>query len=60
MRFGSMNVKVALAVLLRNFDFTMSSNMNYPITFKKHSVLTTTESEILLKFQHRRIVEEKV
>nr|QTC11278.1 cytochrome P450 6PX1 [Phenacoccus solenopsis] len=55
MRFGLTQVKLGLAMLIRNFNFEISPNMKLPFGFKKYSILTTVDGDMLLTCSRRQL-----
>lgn len=51
LRFAQMQIRIALAYLLRNFEFGICAKTDIPLVFDRKQVLTTTKSGIHLKVQ---------
>ncbi|XP_050324938.1 probable cytochrome P450 6a21 isoform X1 [Bactrocera neohumeralis] len=51
LRFGQMQIRVALTYLLRNFEFSISPATEIPLVFNRKQFVTGTESGIHLKVQ---------
>ncbi|XP_065215001.1 probable cytochrome P450 6a23 [Planococcus citri] len=53
MRFGLLQIKLGLAMMIRNFIFDLSPDLKLPFGFRKYSILTTVEGDMLLTFKKR-------
>lgn len=53
MRFGLMQVKLGLAVLIKNYEVTLSPKMDGPLLFNKTSFLASVEGGVWLTFKKR-------
>lgn len=51
LRFGKMQVMIALALLLKNFKFSTSKETSIPMVYDKKSFITTPAKGIYLKVQ---------
>lgn len=49
LRFGKMQTIIGLALLLKNFKFSVCSQTEMPLTFSKKTFLISTEKGIYLK-----------
>jgi len=53
MRFGQLQVKLALTIILRQFTVTLSPEMKLPLELTPNVFLTMARTEILLNFSKR-------
>ncbi|XP_037951051.1 cytochrome P450 6a9-like [Teleopsis dalmanni] len=52
MRFGQMQTRIGLSLLLKNFKFTVCPETQIPLKFDKKSYLINSESGIYLQVEH--------